>query len=208
MSLSRILAACGALLVGAATLSQGWVSVREGLGEGRTLGQGVWIYLCYFTVLTNILVTLVLARAALKPGDRRGFNSPRVELMAVTSILFVGAVYNLLLASQWDPQGLRKVNDVILHDGSPLLFALFWLLRPRARLGGRDAAFAAIWPGVYTLYGQARGAIDGYYPYFFTDPTRTPWPNVALNMVGLMVVFVIGALVLTKVDRTLRRAPA
>lgn len=203
---ARLLAALGALLIGAATVSQGWLSVAETTNAGGTLAGGVWIYLCYFTVLTNCLVVAVLARAALRPHDCSGLNSPRVELMAVTSILFVGAVYNLLLASQWDPQGLRKINDVVLHIVSPLLFALFWFVRRRGALSWREALFTALWPGVYTIYAQVRGAIDGYYPYFFTDPTRLPWPQVLLNMAALMGAFVVAALLLVALDSAAARS--
>lgn len=202
---ARLLAAIGAPLIGAATVSQGWLSVAESMQHGRTLAEGVWIYLCYFTVLTNLLVAATLARAALRPADRIGLNAPRVELMVATSILFVGIVYNLLLASQWDPQGLRKANDIILHDVSPLLFAGFWLMRRQGVLRWRDAIFTAAWPFAYTIYAQARGAIDGFYPYFFTDPTRMTWARALINMAGLFAAFAIGALALIMLDRALRR---
>lgn len=203
--LVRLLALFGAPLIGVATLSQGWLSVEETMAEGASLGRGVWIYLCYFTVLTNLFVTAVLARAALKPNDRSALNAPRVELMAVTSILFVGAVYNLLLASQWDPQGLRKVNDVILHAVSPILFALYWLSRPASALSWRDAAFAAVWPLAYAVYGLTRGAFDGYYPYFFMNPATTPLPQLGLNLVALVAAFMTGALALVALDRARAR---
>jgi hypothetical protein len=206
VKLTRLIAGLGAPLIGAATLSQGWLSVEESMAQGRTLAHALWIYLCYFTVLTNVFVTAVLARAALKPDDRRALNAPRVELMAATSILFVGAVYNLLLASQWDPQGLRKFNDVILHSVSPLLFTLFWLARPRGDLALRDAAFASLWPMAYTLYGLTRGAFDGYYPYFFMNPATTALPQLLLNVLALLAAFAAGALVLIGADRVLRRA--
>jgi hypothetical protein len=208
MGAVRLLAGAGAVVIGAATLSQGWLSVAETMGRGGSLAWGVWVYLCYFTVLTNCFVVAVLARAALKPDDRAGLNTPRVELMAATSILFVGAVYNLLLASQWDPQGLRKLNDVILHDVSPFLFALFWFLRRSGALTWRDALFAATWPLAYTIYGLTRGAFDGVYPYFFTDPTRLSWTQVLLNMAGLMAAFFVGALALAMLDRASRPAQA
>ena len=205
---ARILAMVGAPLIAFSTVSQGWLSASEYAGQGGSLGEGVWRYLCYFTVLTNTFVAVVLARAALKPEDRTGLNAPRFELMAVTSILFVGAVYNILLAHLWDPQGLRKFNDVILHNVSPLVFALFWALRGHGALTWRDAAFTAIWPAAYTLYAQIRGAADGFYPYFFTDPTRASWVQVLGNMAGLMAVFVVAALLLVGLANTrVRRQP-
>ncbi len=195
-TIARALAICGAPIIAAATVSQGWLSVSESMDEGASLAEGVWIYLCYFTVLTNTFVVLVLARAALAPQSRTGLNAPRIELMAVTSILFVGAVYNLLLASQWDPQGLRKLNDVILHVASPLLFTLFWLLRSHGALNWRDALYCALWPGAYSVYALTRGAVDGFYPYYFINPGTMPWFQVASNMAGLIIVFTLAALLL------------
>jgi hypothetical protein len=159
-------------------------------------------------VLTNALVVLVLARSAIKPGDCTGLNAPRVELMAVTSILFVGVVYNLLLASLWDPQGLQRYNDNVLHIGAPVLFAAYWLTRPRGELTWGDALFAALWPGAYCAYGLTRGALDGFYPYFFMNPATAPWPNVLTNVTGLVAAFIVAALLLVGFDRRgVRRQP-
>lgn len=197
--------ALGAPWIAFSLISQGWISTQGVLADGGTILQGVWRYLCYFTVLTNALVVAVLARAALRPSDRGGVNAPRIELMAVTSILFVGVVYNALLASQWDPQGLQKYNDDTLHIGAPLFFAVFWLFRARAGLRWRDAAFAALWPLGYSAYGLARGAADGFYPYFFMNPTTTPWPGVLANMAGLIAVFLVAATILVGFDRLAAR---
>lgn len=202
--MARLLAGAFAPILGAAIVSQGWLSVRDVVAQGGSTLEGVSHYLCYFTVLTNCLVVLVLARAAWKPGDRTGLNAPRIELMTVVSIVFVGAVYNLLLASQWDPQGLRKLNDVILHDASPILFALFWMLRPRGGVGWRDGVFAGVWPLAYSVYGLARGAVDGFYPYFFMDPSRLAWPLVLANMAGLMAAFMAAALLLVGAEGRIR----
>ena len=201
----RLLASVGAPLIAAATVSQGWLSVSASMADGLSLAGGVWRYLGYFTVLTNVFVVLVLARAAFRPTDRVGANAPGIELMAVTSILFVGVIYNLLLASQWDPQGLQKLNDIVLHVLSPVWFALFWWLRPRGGLSWRDALIAASWPLAYSIYGLTRGAFDGHYPYFFMNPLTTPWPQLALNMGGLVTVFLAGAAALVMFDRMLAR---
>lgn len=198
---ARLLACAAAPIIAAATVSQGWLSTTEMMADGATLAGGVWRYLSYFTVLTNTLVVLILGRAALWPDDRSGLNAPHIELMAVTSILFVGAVYNLLLASQWNPQGLRKINDVILHDLSPLAMLAFWLMRPRGGVVWGDGLSAAAWPAVYSVYGLLRGAVDGYYPYYFMNPRTIALPQLALNMIGLLAAFVIGALVLVGLDR-------
>ena len=205
MTAARWVAIGGAGVVGVSLALQLGILVTNMMGEGATLVEAVWRYFAYFTILTNAFVFLVLARAALSPHDREGLNAPRVELMAAISILFVGVVYNLLLAGRWDPQGLQKIADVGVHNVAPVWFFVFWLLRAGSGLVWRDGWFAALWPSGYCAYGLGRGAVDGFYPYYFMDPTAMSWPQLALNATGLCAAFVVGALALVGVDRALRR---
>lgn len=204
MSAARALAGAGALL-GLGGLLLQYILLHESMtAEGAGPLDVLWRFYGYFTLLTNTLVTLLFARAALR-DDARGLNAPHVELMAVTSILFVCAVYNVLLASRWNPQEWQLVADVIVHQAVPGLFALYWLARPHGRIGWADAGFAALWPFAYAAYGLTRGAFDGFYPYFFMNPTMTPWAQVAVNMAGLVAVFGVGALAMVALDRWLAR---
>lgn len=203
--LARPLAALGALIGFFGLSLQYWVLYGDMSANGASALEITWRYFAWFTILTNTFVTLVMARAALTPESAVGLNAPRVELMAVTSILFVCIVYNVLLASRWDPQGWQKVADIIVHDVVPITFALFWLARPHGRLTWRDAAFAALWPLAYAVYGLTRGLFDGFYPYFFMDPTTASYGQIALNLVGLVVAFALGALLLLSLSRALGR---
>lgn len=205
---TRSVAAFGAL-IGLFGLVLQYVLLYAAMSaDGASAVEVTWRYFVYFTLLTNTFVTLVMTRAALSPGDRTGLNAPRVELMAVTSIMFVCIVYNLLLASRWDPQGWQKLADVIVHNVVPPLFLMFWLLRPHGPLTWRDAAFAALWPLAYAVYGLMRGLFDGFYPYFFMDPFSITYAQIALNLLGLVVAFGAGALLLIGVSRALgRRQP-
>jgi hypothetical protein len=208
MTPARIAAIAGALIGAFGLILQYRLLYADMTNDGVSPVAATWRYFAYFTILTNTFVTLVMARAALKPESYVGLNAPRVELMAVTSILFVCIVYNLLLAARWDPQGWQKIADVVVHNVVPIMFAVFWLLRPHGSLTWRDAVFAALWPLVYAIYGLIRGAFDQFYPYFFMDPTAISYGQIALNLVGLVVAFLLGASVLLLVSRVLgRRQP-
>jgi len=208
LSAARAVTAVGAL-IGMFGLVLQYVLLHVSMtAEGATAFEAGWRYFAYFTILTNTFVTLVMARAAIDPNARTGLNAPRVELMAVTSILFVCVVYNILLAPRWDPQGWQKVADVTVHNVVPVVFALFWALRPHEKLKWSDAAFAGLWPLGYAVYGLTRGQVDGFYPYFFMDPTQASWLQIALNVSGLFVAFLIGAGVLIAVSRALGRRRA
>jgi hypothetical protein len=205
MKPARIVAIVGALLGAFGLILQFWLLYTDMTHDGASPLEATWRYFAYFTILTNTFVTLVMARAALKPENYTGLNAPGIELMAVTSILFVCIVYNLLLASRWDPQGWQKLADVIVHDAVPVTFAIFWFLRPHGSLTWRDAGVAAIWPLAYAVYGLSRGLFDHFYPYFFMDPTKVSYLLIARNLVGLVVAFLLGAAVLLTVSRALAR---
>lgn len=207
-SAARALAAFGAVLGLAGLALQYWLLYADMSANGASGLDVLWRFYAYFTLLTNTFVTLVFVRAALKPDSLDGLNAPRVELMAVTSIMFVCIVYNVLLAPRWDPQGWQKVADVIVHNAVPVLFLLFWALRPHGALKWSDAVFAGLWPLAYAVYGLTRGAFDGFYPYFFMDPTSASYVQIGLNVVGLFVAFLIGALLLIGISRALGRRAA
>lgn len=200
---ARAIAAIGALIGLFGLGLQYWLLFVDMSANGASPLDVLWRFYVYFTLLTNTFVTVVMARAALKPDSLTGLNAPRVELMAVTSIMFVCIVYNVLLAPRWDPQGWQKVADVIVHDIVPVTFLLFWALRPHGALKWSDAAFAALWPLAYAVYGLSRGLIDKFYPYFFMDPTSASYAQISLNLVGLMVAFALGALLLIGISRAL-----
>ena len=200
---ARPVAALGALIGFFGLALQYWLLYADMSAQGASFFEITWRYFVWFTLLTNTFVTLVMARAAWKPESLNRLNAPRVELMAVTSIMFVCIVYNLLLAPLWNPQGWQKVADVTVHDVVPIIFAIFWFLRPHGTLTWRDAAFAALWPLAYAVYGLTRGLFDQFYPYFFMDPTTLSYRQIAVNLVGLVAAFMIGALLLLGISRAL-----
>lgn len=208
MNATRFIAILGTVLVGAGLAIQLLLTIRNMTSEGATPVEAVWRYFGYFTILTNVLVFSVFLRASFKPASREKINAPRIELMAVTSISFVGVVYHALLASRWDPQGWQKAADVLLHTASPLVFLLFWFMRPHGGLSWRDALFCALWPSAYAAYGLTRGAFDGFYAYYFMDPNELSWPQLTLNVAGLSLAFVIGAFSYLVLDGLLARRSA
>ena len=159
----------------------------------------VWRYFGYFTILTNMLVALIWIGAALQPDRAR----PRLEGAGAVSIVMAGVIYHLLLANRWAPQGLQLGADFIHHSFTPILFGLFWLMRPHGSLKWADATLFVIWPLSYCVYALTRGAFDGWYAYYFLDPRRAPLSELALSIAAQSAAFLACALALVAIDKML-----
>jgi hypothetical protein len=48
-----------------------------------------------------------------------------VQSGAAIYIAIVGIVYSFALRHIWDPQGLQKIADMLLHDSLPVLYVAF-----------------------------------------------------------------------------------
>ena len=199
---TRILAALAAV-TGVLGLAIQFVVLVDRMGPV----PGAWRYIGYYTILTNVGAAAVASAVAL--GGSHGLAGPRARLMAATSMLMVGVVYTAALRGLWTPVGVQKVADFILHDAAPSLWLLFWILSAGSRLRWRDLWWALIPPGLYLIYAMARGAIDGWYAYWFLDPSRGSGGEIAMSIVILLSSFAFVATVLVTADRAKkpRRSP-
>jgi hypothetical protein len=206
-----------ALVAAAAVL--GWFALTLQLlltaqltvAQGGSVLAGVWIYLDYFTILTNLLAAAALTAAA---GRARGaaalfLRLPESTTAITASILIVGITYNLLLRQLWHPVGWQRVADEALHVVMPALFALYWWLTvPEQALRVLRLAWWLLYPLGYLLYALGRGALDTRYPYPFLDVTALGYPRVLLNGGAVGLAFVIVLLLLLALARwQSRRVP-
>ena len=198
MGASRIVAIIAAL-VGWAGLALQYVIFAERVG----LGLATWRYVGFFTVLSNIGIAAIATGIAL--GRRNRLTGPRARLMGLTAIVTVGFVYSLLLRSMWNPQGWQKVADAGLHDVTPILFALLWAVSAHGGLRWRDVVWALAGPALYLAYALGRGAVDGWYPYYFLDPNTQGPGALLLSIVGVIAVFAVVAATAVAVDRRMGR---
>lgn len=200
----RIAARSLAALAWTALLLQLFLSLRLSLANGDGIVHGLWNYLAYFTVLTNLLVAVVATRG-LQSTDG-GLDAPW-RGGAVTAIVLVGLGYHLLLRNVWSPQGAQWLADVLLHYAVPLASLAWWLvLPPRGRIDAAAPLRWLAWPVAYAAYALARGTITGFYPYPFIDVTALGLPRVLLNTAGLMLAFVFAAHLLRALAHWRRRA--
>jgi hypothetical protein len=180
------------------------LSIQLAIGNGKTALAGVWIYLGYFTVLTNVLAALALTAASAKRQRRFGrfFARPDVQSAAAMSIIVVAAVYHLVLRQLWQPQGWQIVGDDALHTVMPLLFVLhWWLAVPKADLRWRQVLAWQLYPAGYFIYALSRGALNGWYPYPFVDVTALGYPRALSNAGAVLLGFIAVGLLLVALGR-------
>ncbi|MFZ2052340.1 MAG: Pr6Pr family membrane protein [Solirubrobacteraceae bacterium] len=129
-------------------------------------------YFSYFTVLSNLFAAAMLMYGALRPASERSRAVDLLRGAAVAYILTTGIVYLLLLSGH--APAYPWVN-AILHYLMPVAVTLDWLLDPpRSRLApARTVVLWMAFPLLYVLCTLARGAIVGWYPYFFVNPHRS-----------------------------------
>jgi hypothetical protein len=171
--------------------------------EASLLG-GLVSFFSYFTVLSNTLVATVLTceLTSRESATRRWFLQPWVSSGIAVSIAVVGLGYNVLLRHLWHPQGWQWLADELMHDVMPLLFlAYWWCCVPKGALRLRHIAAWVIYPVVYFAYSLWRGHLLAVYPYPFIDVEKLGYPQVFVNAGGLLVGFVVIALVLIGLDR-------
>ena len=187
------------------------LTMRASIANGMSAIAGILTYLSFFTLLTNLIVAVVLTVSLLAPNSRWGrfFAHPSVATGTALYIAMVGAVYSFLLRNLWDPEGLSKVADIILHDVVPVMYVVYWIFFvSKSRLRWRDPLIWASYPIIYLAWILVRGAISGRYPYPFVDVSRLGYPNVLRNSIVLLTIFLATAFVVVAIARWKRQRGA
>lgn len=185
-----------ALLGWFALVAQFHINITSGVATSAEL---LIRYFSYFTILTNLLVALCCTWVAVSPQRRWGaFFSKTQTLTAITVyILVVGIVYNIILRFLWQPKGLQKLVDELLHSVIPILFLLYWLLFVNKQTLQWKQIFSWLaYPLVYLLFILVRGSFSGFYPYPFVNVDDLGMNKVLLNSVAITALFIITGLLL------------
>ncbi|WP_243048265.1 Pr6Pr family membrane protein [Dyella sp. RRB7] len=195
----RPLATFGALLGWFGLVLQFWLSIQLTEAQGQGALAGVWLFLAFYTILTNLLVAMALTAAARGPQGAitRFLLRPGVQTALAMSIAIVGLIYNPMLRQLWHPEGWQLVADAIAHDIMPPLYLLYWWLAvPKRGLRWPQVLVWQSYPAAYFVYVLLRGAVDGWYPYPFLDVRTLGYGQVLVDAVFVMLAFIAVALVL------------
>ncbi len=165
-------------------------------------------FFAFFTIQSNLFgATLFLILAIRgRRGPSHAEDALRGAAVVYLSVTFIVVV---VLLSGADLQVALPWVDFVLHKVFPVVVVLDWLLDPpRTRLSVRDALIWLVYPLIWLVVTLSRGALDGWYPYPFLDPSSGGDGPVALTIVGIALGFLVIGSITIGLGRWLGRARA
>ena len=172
-----------------------------------TLIGGIVTYFSFFTILTNLFAATALA-FSLWPKSRWGrfFSRPMVTSGLAAYMAMVGIGYSLLLRHAWDPEGLQKIADLLLHDAAPAMFVGCWLIAFRkARLPWTSLFSWLVYPLAYLCFALSRGALTRRYPYPFIDAGKLGYASALAHAAALFAAFLVLGVLVIVIGRCMSR---
>lgn len=150
-------------------------------------------FFSFFTILTNLLVaTYFTCIVFIKNQEPTLIRKPGI-LTAITIYIFiVGIIYQVALRHVWQPEGLQRVVDELLHSIIPILVVVFWAMYEKTKSVSYSQLFNwAIYPILYLIYILIRGSFSDFYPYPFVDVTKLGMATVLTNSLVILIIFAV-----------------
>ena len=153
-------------------------------------------FFTFFTILSNILVAFVFTAILAQPkGNFSFFLNPINQSAIAVYIFVVGIVYNLILRFLWQPQGIQRIVDEMLHSIIPIYYILYWYFKINTKsILWKNSINWLIYPIVYLIVIMIRGKFSNYYPYPFVNVTALGINKVLLNVILLTLFFGVVAM--------------
>lgn len=178
--------------------------------------------LLYYTVLSNLLVTVFVVYLVLKEvreGNLVGRRKLERAKGGVTmAILITFTIYHFMLAPLVTAEQYWNVRNFLVHYIVPLGFLLDTLfLDSRKSYRWFDPLLWTLVPLMYSAWAIFNGLVtrfevphspDSPFAYFFINVSKYGWTQVAQNSAGIFVSYVLGGYVLLLIKRYVgRRLP-
>lgn len=180
------------------------ISIPAYMANGMGLPEALVQFFSFFTILTNIAITLIYLSALADWSWLNWFRAPKTRAMMTGVMLLVMIFYHVLLRPIWQPEGLFLVCDYLLHYAAPILFALWWgVTQKHGTIDYADAPVMLVPPLIYLAYVMARGALTNAYPYPTLNAFELGYGQVALNVVMVALGLSILYLITIGIDRAL-----
>ena len=150
-------------------------------------------FFTFFTILTNLWVALFFT-CKIFPFTKRLtiFNKRGILTALTTFILIVGLVYQFVLRGIWQPHGMQRIVDELLHTIVPLFVLFYWIIfSGKEKINFGDTAIWLLYPLVYFLSVLLRGHFSNYYPYPFLNISVIGVEKVLINSVIILLFMLV-----------------
>ncbi|GAA4869271.1 Pr6Pr family membrane protein [Luteimonas vadosa] len=195
-------------LVGAFALALQCLLLLEATRGEISAGMALLRFFSYFTILSNCLVVLATAAAAIEDGSGAGFfTRATVRAGIAIYIATTALVYAVVLHSLWQPTGAQWWADILLHYVVPVAYLAWWAgATPHGALRWGNLHGWLAFPLAFVAWIVFRQrAIEAWSPYPFLDLARNSTPSVLASVGMILVVILSIASVLLAMDRWLAR---
>lgn len=164
-------------------------------------------FFSFFTILTNSLVALYFSVLWYKKPTSllTRFEKPGFLTAVTLYITIVGVVYQFVLRGIWEPTGMQRIVDELLHSVIPVYVLVFWFVyENKMSVAWKSIPSWLLYPLFYLIFILIRGHLSGFYPYPFVNVTELGLEKVLLNSGALVFAFLVLAFVLIAIGKQLK----
>ncbi len=147
-------------------------------------------FFSFFTIESNMLsVTILLLSALTLAAGEQGRLISLLRGANTLNMIVVGVAFSVLLAGLENTEFTAVPWDnIVLHYVIPIAVALDWFVdRPQAPIGFKQALTWLVFPIAYIVYSLIRGPIVDWYPYPFLNADDHGYFSVLATGLGLLV---------------------
>ena len=166
-------------------------------------------FFSFFTILTNSLVTVYFTILWFKKPSYllTQFKKPGFLTATTLYITVVSIVYQLVLRGIWEPTGMQKAVDELLHTVIPIYVIVFWFMyENKKEVLWKSIPSWMLYPFVYLVCILFRGTISGFYPYPFVNVNKLGIEKVLINSGFLVLFFIAMAVAFVGIGKLIAKA--
>jgi hypothetical protein len=192
---SRLILAAGTILFGIAVILQYYLIL---IHRTESVVETTLRFVTFFTILTNSLCAAYFCTLLFFPGSQLAkFFEKYTSVTAIcVYITIVGLVYQFILRHTWQPQGLQRLVDELLHSVNPLCMILYWVFLVEKRKINLKTAFVwLLYPILYFTVILIRGSFADWYPYPFVNVSVLGYGQVFVNALVILGAFFLVSVV-------------
>jgi len=162
----------------------------------------------YFTIWSNVVVAVTMTLLARRPLRTTALLRT-LRLDSVLMITITAIVYAVLLAPSTEVVGWSRLTDPILHQVTPAVTVLVWLVYgPRGWISGRTVLAALVIPIAWVAWILLRASVIDAYPYGFVNIAEYGVGPVAATVAGILAFGLVVMSIYWGIDTALCRRHA